>query len=165
MALRNFRERVLQTLCFEGGGLLMVAPGYALVTGHRGGASFVLMTSISVAVMVWSPIHNIAFDVIDLRLTGRVASDRPHGLRIVHATSHEVSAVVVSLPILVWLGGHSVWAALAVDVTLTVVYTAYAYVFHLAYDRLRPVMPVLHVAPVTPENASTVSAPGPGSSI
>lgn len=141
MALRNFRERVLQTLCFEGGGLLMVVPGYALVTGHSGGTSFVLMAAISVAVMVWSPIHNTAFDLIDLRLTGRVASDRPHKLRIVHAASHEASSVVVSLPILVWLGGHTVWAALAVDLALTLVYSAYAYVFHLVYDRLRPVVP------------------------
>jgi uncharacterized membrane protein len=32
-------------------------------------------------------------------------------------------------------------AALVVDLGLTVVYAGYAYAFHLAYDRLRPVAP------------------------
>ncbi len=139
MALRNFRERVLQTLCYEGGGLLLVVPAYSLIMGRGSGESFLLLAEISVAVMIWSPLYNTIFDLIDLRVTGRVASDRPQGLRLVHATSHEATTVVVTLPILVWFGGHSLWGALAVDFALTVVYSVYAYFFHLAYDWLRPV--------------------------
>lgn len=139
MALRSFRERVLQTLCYEAGGLLLVAPAYALVMGRGGGESFRLMAALSVAVMLWSPIHNTVFDWIDLRLTGRLASDRAHGLRMVHAVSHEATSVVVTLPVLIWIGGHSLLGALVVDAALTLAYTAYAYLFHLLYDRLRPV--------------------------
>lgn len=58
-----------------------------------------------------------------------------------HALSHEASTIVVTLPILVHLGGHGWMAALVVDLGLTVVYAGYAYAFHLAYDRLRPVAP------------------------
>jgi uncharacterized membrane protein len=72
-------------------------------------------------------------------LSGRVASDRPHRWRMVHAVSHEASTVVVTLPILIWLGGFSFWQALAVDLGLTLIYMVYAYGFHLVYDRLRPV--------------------------
>ncbi len=139
MALRTFRERVLQTLCYEAGGLLLVAPLYAQIMGRSNAESFFLIAALSVAVMVWSPLHNAAFDMVDLRLSGRVASDRPHRLRVVHALSHEGSTVVVTLPILILLGGHGFWAALAVDFSLTVAYAFYAYLFHIAYDRMRPV--------------------------
>ncbi len=38
-----------------------------------------------------------------------------------------------------WLGGHSLWTALGIDIGLTLLYSAYAYFFHQLYDRLRPV--------------------------
>ena len=37
------------------------------------------------------------------------------------------------------VGGHGFWEAVAVDIGLTLFYTAYAYVFHMVFDRLRPV--------------------------
>ncbi|MCB2115597.1 MAG: PACE efflux transporter [Rhodobacteraceae bacterium] len=141
MPLRTFRDRVFQTLCYEGGALLVVAPGFALVTGKGQGDSFLLLASLSAAVMVWSPLHNTVFDLIDLRMTGRVASDRPQGLRVVHALSYEASSMVVTLPVLIWLGGFGLWEAVAADLGLTGVYALYAYLFFLAYDRLRPVRP------------------------
>jgi uncharacterized membrane protein len=101
-----------------------------------------MMVVLSAAVMIWSSVHNTVFDIIDLRVNGRVASDRTRSLRIFHAISHEVTAVAVTLPLLVWLGGHSIGDALIVNLWLTALYAAYAFVFHLQYDRLRPVIPL-----------------------
>jgi uncharacterized membrane protein len=139
MALRSPRERFIQTLAFEIGGLLLVLPLYVLVTGSGAVEGFVLMAALAVAVMIWSPLHNAVFDWADLRLSGRLASDRPQRWRMVHAVSHEVTVVVVTLPIMIWVGGYGIWGALAAEVGLTVAYTLYAYGFHLVYDRLRPV--------------------------
>lgn len=139
MALRTLRERVLQTLCYEAGGLVIVAPVYAMVMGRGTAEAFILSAALSAAVMVWSPIHNCVFDWADLRFTGRVASDRPHALRVVHAASHETSTVIVTVPILILLGRHSLGEALAVDLSMTLAYTFYAYLFYIVYDRMRPV--------------------------
>ncbi len=38
-----------------------------------------------------------------------------------------------------WFGGHGLWSALAIDIGLTLLYSAYAYFFHILYDWLRPV--------------------------
>jgi uncharacterized membrane protein len=38
-----------------------------------------------------------------------------------------------------WLGGHTMREALAVNLSLTLFYVGYAYVFHLLFDWLRPV--------------------------
>lgn len=142
MALRSPRERFIQTLCYEAGGWLLAVPLYVLVIGGTPAEGALLMAALAGAVMLWSPLHNTVFDWVDLRLSGRVASDRPHRWRMVHAVSHEVTTVVVTLPILIWLGGFDLWQALAVDVGLTAVYTVYAYGFHLVYDRWRPVIRV-----------------------
>jgi uncharacterized membrane protein len=139
MSLRTFRERILQTIAFEAGGIALVGPAYALVFGASAPETLTIVLALSLAAMVWSPMHNSAFDWLDLRLTGRVASDRPQKLRLIHALSHEVTVMVVTLPMLMALGGHSFAAALLVDIGFSLAYAAYAYVFHMVYDRWRPV--------------------------
>lgn len=139
MCLRSPMERLLQTVSYEAGGLVLSVPLYLIYSGHGTGQGTALMLALSFAVMLWSPLHNTVFDWADLTLSGRVASDRPQRWRLVHAVSHEVSTMVVTVPILVWLGGHGLWQAFIVDLALTVLYSGYAYAFHLIYDRLRPV--------------------------
>lgn len=139
MALRSARERVIQTIFFELGGLVLATPLYVLMTGGGSGEGALLLAMLTLAVMIWSPLHNAVFDWVDLELTGRAASERPQGLRVAHAISHELSAVMVTLPILLGFGGMTLWGALATNLGLTVLYTVYAYGFHLVYDRVRPV--------------------------
>jgi uncharacterized membrane protein len=137
--LRSARERLLQTLCFEAGGLLLVAPLYALATGSGGAESLALIAALALVVMAWAALYNTAFDVAERRLAGRVASERPERWRVVHALGHEASAVAVTWPVIVAMTGLSWGAALVADLGLTILYAAYAYAFHRAYDHLRPV--------------------------
>ncbi len=139
MQLRSSRERIYQAIAFEVCGLVLVVPFYSMAFGVHSSEGLVVMLSLSVAVMLWAPIHNTVFDVIEQRLTGRVASERPHLLRVVHAISHEITTVFVTCPLLVWVGGHSWVAALMLDLTLSVAWAIYAYVFYFVFDRLRPV--------------------------
>lgn len=143
MTLRSPRERAIQTIAYEVGGLCLSVPLFVLFGGGSAGEAFWVLLALSAAVLVWSPIHNTLFDWADLRLSGRLASDRPQGWRLVHAASHEATTVVVTLPILMGLGGLGLWAALLADLGLTLLYAGYAYVFHLIYDRLRPVRPAV----------------------
>ncbi len=71
-------------------------------------------------------------------MTGRSASDRPHGVRVLHAITHETCPHRVTLPMIMVLGDHSFAEALSVNAGLTLLYVAYAYGFYLIYDRLRP---------------------------
>ena len=128
----------------------MVTPVYVLIFGTTAGEGFTLLLALSVAVMLWTPVFNTLFDWADLHFSGRVASDRPQVLRLVHAGLHEVSAIIVSLPLILWIGGISLGAALVLDLGLTIFFSAYAYGFHLVYDRMRPVRaPLQAQRPVT----------------
>lgn len=140
-SLRSVRERVLQTLCFEAGGLLLVAPLYAWVSGAPHGESFLLVAVLSVVVMTWSALFNTGFDLLEHRFTGRVASERPQAARAMHAVLHEATAMVMTWPVIVAMTGLGWGPALLADLGLTLAYIGWAYVFNLGFDRWRPVRP------------------------
>ncbi len=137
--VRSARERLHQTLCFEAGGLLLVTPLVVLATGQSVQGSAALLAALSLAVMAWAAVFNTVFDHVEHRLTGRVASARAPRWRLLHALLHEATAVLVTWPLIVALTGLGWMAALWADLGLTAVYAAYAYAFHRAYDRWRPV--------------------------
>jgi uncharacterized membrane protein len=141
MTLRSARERVVQTLWFEGIGLGLIAPLYAALAGAGAGESLAMVAAVSAVVTAWAALFNTAFDIVEWRLTGRVASARPPRLRVVHAVSFELSAMLVSVPVIHALGDMSWLQALQTDVALTLAYMAYGYAFHRLYDRWRPVQP------------------------
>jgi uncharacterized membrane protein len=138
-AVRNLRERLIQTLWFELVGLALVAPLFAYFSGSTAGDSVLLLVVLAIVVALWSALYNSAFDLVELHLTGRVASDRPHRWRVLHTIGLEASAVVLTWPLVVALTELGWLQALIADIGLTFVYMAYGYVFHLAFDRLRPV--------------------------
>lgn len=142
MTLRSFRERVIQTCSFEVVGIAFVSPVYAYIAGASMVHGFALISLLSIVILIWSPIFNTSFDWIERHRTRRLASARPHWLRIVHAVLHEVTAIIITCPLLMYFGGHSLQAALAFNLGLTITYSIYTYVFHIIYDRLRPVRPV-----------------------
>lgn len=149
MAIRSAHERLLQAAAFELGGLAMVAPVYALVLGAGALDSIAVVLGVAVTAALVSPLHNHLFDVVEWRLTGRVASDRPQRMRMVHAVSHEGSSTVATLPVIMVLGSHGFWEALAIDVAMTVFYAGYLYVFHILWDRWRPVRTGVSVCAAT----------------
>ena len=138
-AIRSGRERLIQTLCFEALGLAIVSPLLALLTGVSMGRSLMVLMALSLAVMAWSALYNTVFDLAEHRFTGRVASDRPHRWRAVHAVALELTAALMTWPLIVALTSLGWLEALAADIGLTLVYAVYGYCFHLGFDRWRPV--------------------------
>lgn len=138
-AIRNLRERTIQTLWFELLGLAIVAPLFAYFSGATAGDSVVLLLVLAIVVTLWSGLYNSAFDLAELRLAARVASQRPHRWRVLHTLGLETSAVVLTWPLVVAFTALGWQEALFADIGLTLAYAAYGYVFHLAFDHLRPV--------------------------
>ena len=138
-AIRSRRERLIQTLWFEALGIVIVSPLFAHFAGPSLGKSIIVLTALSVTMMCWSALYNTAFDLIEVRCTGRVASDRPHGLRVLHTIGNEVTALTVTWPMLVALTPLDWLQALAAEIGLTLVYALFGYLFHLGFDNLRPV--------------------------
>lgn len=141
MTFRTPRERFLQALLFEAGGIALVTPAHALIFGTPPGESLALVLVLSGIVLIWSPLHNRAFDRIEWRRTGRLASDRPQPLRILHAISHEASVTLLSLPVIMGMTGLGWVEALVMDLWFTLAYALWAWAFFWIWDRLRPLRP------------------------
>jgi uncharacterized membrane protein len=139
MHLRSYRERVFQVLLLEITGILIASPLYAATFDAGHAQSYKLIICLSLAATAFAPIYNHLFDVIDLRLNGRVASDRPAGLRAVHAVGQEVLVLAVTLPIVMTVTGLGLGMAMVIEMGVTAFYVAYVWLFYLVYDRLRPV--------------------------
>lgn len=137
--VRSARERIVQTLWFEGVGLALIAPLYSAVAGADAAHSLALLALLSLLVMFWAAIYNTLFDKLEARLTGRVASDRTTGMRVWHALGLEATAIAVSWPLIYAMTDLDWLQALGADVALTLTYAVYGYLFHCIFDRLRPV--------------------------
>ena len=139
MVLRSIRERVIQTLSYEIIGLVLISPLVAAFHGMANSDSVTLLVAVSLTCLAWVPIHNSLFDLVELRCSDRLASDRPQCWRLVHAASLEITSTLVTVPVILWFTGYGFWRAVLFDVSLTLAYMGYAYLFHLTYDRLRPI--------------------------
>jgi uncharacterized membrane protein len=144
VAIRNGRERAIQTLWFEGQSLLIVAPLFAYFFGATVGHSLLLLMLPSTAVTLWAALYNTAFDHVVRRPTHRAASDRPPRWCVLHAIALDANALVVTWPLIVALTALSWRDGFVAEVGLTLAYAAYGYCFRLAFDRLRPVSPSPH---------------------
>ncbi|WP_227754432.1 chlorhexidine efflux transporter [Stagnihabitans tardus] len=138
MTLRSARDRALQSLLYEAGGLCLSVPLYMAWAEFGAGQSLGLLVALSLAVLLWSGLFSTAFDWAEHRLTDRLSSDRPWGWRLLHAVLLEATSILVTLPLLVLLGGLGWAEALVADLALTLLYATWAWVFHLAYDRFHP---------------------------
>ncbi|MEO7852384.1 MAG: chlorhexidine efflux transporter [Rubrivivax sp.] len=143
-AVRGLRERVIQTLCFELVGLALVSLPFAHLSGCTVGDSLLVLLALSIVVMSWSAVHNTAFDLVERRWTGRLASNRPQRWRVLHALGLEVSALFATWPLVVALTALDGRDAFVAEIGLTLAYAAYGYCFHLVFDHIRPVLTPMH---------------------
>ena len=137
--LRTLPDRIRQVALFEVGGLLLITPPFIWLSGVPVGDSIVLLVIIVLIAALWNAAYNTGFDWLDGRLGGRTADRRPLFWRVVHAIGFETGLLLVSLPIIVYWIGMDWLAALVADLALALAYTAYAFVFNLAYDRIFPI--------------------------
>lgn len=139
MNLRSPKERVFQSAGYELGSLLVATPACVWLTGTADGTAAVLVIVLTVATVLWAPLFNAVFDRMEWQLVRRVASDRSRRMRLIHAFALEASDMVISVPILMLIGGLDFGQAVIADLGLLLIYVAYTYVYHRVYDWARPV--------------------------
>ncbi|WP_272008597.1 PACE efflux transporter [Roseovarius sp. ZX-A-9] len=135
--MRGTADRIRHALSFEIIALLIVVPGGALLFGfsmHDIGMIAVVSATIAT---LWNYLYNLLFDHAILRITGQVA--KTIWVRVLHAVLFEVGILLLLLPFIAWYLGISVWEAFKLDISFTVFYFCYAFVFNWLYDLVFPV--------------------------
>lgn len=124
MHFRSARERLFQSILYEISGTLLATVAYLSFFGGSPSGALATMAMLSIAFMVYAPLFNALFDWIEWRVARRVASDRPHRTRVLHAFMLEGSDTFIAVPILMMMGGHSFWEAVATDLALLALHSA-----------------------------------------
>ncbi|WP_374246005.1 PACE efflux transporter [Zoogloea sp.] len=137
--LRSLPDRLRQIALFELGGLVLVTPPFAWLSGVPVADSIGLLAVLALIAAVWNGAYNTAFDWIEGRRTGRSADRRPWLGRVLHAVGFEGGLLLLTLPVIVAWTGLDWLTALIADIGLAAAYVAYAFVFNLAYDRAFPI--------------------------
>lgn len=137
--LRTPGDRLRQIALFELGGLALITPPFAWLSGEHAASSAGLLALIALIAACWNAAYNLAFDSIEGRLTGRTADRRPFALRAVQAIGFEGGLLAMSLPLIVAWTGLGWMDALIADVGLAAAYVIFAMMFNLGYDRLFPI--------------------------
>jgi len=136
---RSLRERVVQTLAYEALGMLVVTPAYQAVTGTGFSDSLTLILAVALTAALWCGSFNAVFDGVESWAARRVASDRPHCLRLLQSGLRELAEVPVTAPVILALTGMDLHHAVMTDLALAAVYVVYGYAFFWVVDRVRPV--------------------------
>lgn len=137
--LRSLGDRLRQIALFEVGGLVLITPPFAWLSGVPLSDSLGMLALLALIAAVWNGCYNTGFDWIEGRLTGRTADRRPFRLRCLHALGFETGLLMLTLPVIMWWTGMGWLEALIADIGLAISYTLYALLFNLAYDRVFPI--------------------------
>ena len=134
--MRKPLDRIRHALSFELIGILLATPLGALLFGFPMfdiGAVAILSATIA---MVWNYIFNWIFDQLLVRATG--SSLKTTWMRVVHSVLFEGGLLIALIPFIAWYLQIGLVEALIMDVSLSLFFLGYTFVFNLVYDRLFP---------------------------
>ena len=137
--LRSVGDRLRQIALFEVGGLVLITPPFAWLSGVPISESLGMLALLALIAAVWNGCYNTGFDWVEGRVTGRTADRRPFRLRCLHALGFETGLLVLTLPVIMWWTGMGWLDALIADIGLAITYTVYALLFNMGYDRVFPI--------------------------
>ena len=95
--LRSLGDRIRQIALFEIGGLVLITPPFAWLSGVPLSESLGMLALLALIAAVWNGCYNTGFDWVEGRLTGRTVDRRPFRLRCLHALGFETGLLILSL--------------------------------------------------------------------
>ena len=135
--MRSTSDRIRHAISFEILALLLVTPlGAWVFSLPITDIGVVSVVSATIA-MLWNYVYNLGFDHAMQRLGGTTYKTVP--IRVLHAVLFEAGILIVLAPFIAWYLGVGLWHAIVMDVSFSLFYLVYAFVFNWSYDRLFPI--------------------------
>lgn len=135
--MRSTSDRIRHAISFEILALLLVTPLGAWVFSLPITDIGVVSVASATIAMLWNYVYNLGFDHAMQRLAGSTYKTVP--VRVLHAVLFEAGILIVLAPFIAWYLGVGLWHAIVMDVSFSLFYLVYAFVFNWSYDRLFPI--------------------------
>ncbi len=134
--MRSTTDRIRHAVSFELIGLALITPLGAWAFGLPMVEVGVVGVASATVATIWNYLYNLGFDQAMQRFTGGTQKSLAH--RIAHAVLFEAGLVAVLMPLIAWYLGIGLLQAFLMDVSFSIFYLVYAFVFNWLYDRLFP---------------------------
>lgn len=134
--MRSTSDRIRHAVSFEILALFLVTPLGAWVFSLPLTDIGVVSVGSATIAMLWNYVYNIGFDCAMQRIAGSTYKSVP--IRVMHAVLFEAGLLLVLAPFIAWYLGVGLWHAVVMDVSFSLFYLVYAFVFNWSYDRLFP---------------------------
>jgi len=134
--MRTTPDRIRHALSFEIIGLLLSTPLAAWVFNHGIFEIGVVGAVTSVVATAWNYLYNLMFDHAMQRRRG--TTQKTPLIRVLHSVLFELGLLVMLLPFISWYLGTDLISAFVMDISYSIFYVCYAFVFNWAYDRAFP---------------------------
>ncbi len=134
--MRSTTDRIRHAVSFELIGLALITPLGAWAFGLPMVEVGVVGVASATVATIWNYLYNLGFDHAMQRFTGGTQKRFAH--RIAHAVLFEAGLVAVLMPLIAWYLGIGLLQAFLMDVSFSIFYLVYAFVFNWLYDRLFP---------------------------
>lgn len=135
--MRSTSDRIRHAISFEILALLLVTPLGAWVFSLPITDIGVVSVASATIAMLWNYVYNLGFDHAMQRFAGTTYKTVP--IRVLHAVLFEAGILIVLAPFIAWYLGVGLWHAIVIDVSFSLFYLVYAFVFNWSYDRLFPI--------------------------
>lgn len=129
----SWKYRLHQSFWYEGLALLWVLPIVQKATGASATVLFLLIF-LSTLIFLWTALFNVIFD--KFFQPPSPDNKRSWRIRILHVFSFEISAVLLTVPIVAWWTNIAITQAIALSVKISLFYVVYTYVFFLVWDNI-----------------------------
>lgn len=126
-------RRIVYALLFEAIGVVLVALGLTLFSGHAVIDTGTFAVASSLVAVAWNYVFNTLFEAWEAR---QVVRGRSFLRRAVHALGFELGLTVLLVPLLAWWLGMGLLEALLYDLVLVAFFVVYTYLFNLGFDRV-----------------------------
>ncbi|WP_145109724.1 chlorhexidine efflux transporter [Cereibacter sediminicola] len=104
MSSPSFAGRLFQIIFFEAVALALAVPLYGLAFDVPARAALAVLLPVAAVAFLWSGLHRVLFDWFDWHLTRRPETMRPAGTWIVRSLSGAATSLMLTFPMLIWLG-------------------------------------------------------------
>ena len=126
-------ERLFHSVLFEVLAVILSVSALVIFTDHSVSSLSGTMIVIATIAMGWNFVFNLFFDRV---FTG-AKEQRSIRLRVFHVVLFEGGLLLLTVPILAYTLGVSMWQAFVMDIGVTIFITLYAFVFNYVYDHVR----------------------------
>jgi uncharacterized membrane protein len=131
--MQGLRRKLLHASLFEVIAVSLVTAAVALSQQASPAEGLSLSLAMSVLAMLWNMAFNALFEAWERR---QVSSERTWQRRTLHALGFELGLMVLTVPVIMWVLGLSLWQAIVADAALMVFFLFYTYAFNWAFDRV-----------------------------